>query len=117
MRDAFSERMQMLSAPLPNISAWRRARRAIASIGFNGDYGLSGPNPRATHGVFNVSASINFPIWSGGRTRGEIAQAEATLRHSQTESVARFPQGFRGMCNCSRRVPTCPEAEAEDGCR
>jgi outer membrane protein TolC len=61
-----------------------RAER-LPSIEFNGDYGLAGPNPASTHGVFTVTGSINVPIWSGGRTGGEIAQAEATLAQRKAE--------------------------------
>lgn len=65
------------------LSAARGER--LPSVDFNGNYGLSGSDPAHTHGVFTVSGSVNVPIWSGGRTRGEIAQAEAALRQHQAE--------------------------------
>jgi outer membrane protein TolC len=57
----------------------------LPTLSFNGNYGVSGPNPGNTHGVFSVSGSINVPIWSGGRTHGDIAQADATLRQRRAE--------------------------------
>jgi len=65
------------------LSAARAAR--WPSIGLNGDYGVSGPNPGTTHGVFALSGSINIPIWSGGRTGAQISQAEAALRQRKAE--------------------------------
>ena len=55
------------------------------SVSLNGDYGVLGPNPASTHGVFAVTGSVNVPIWQGGRTKGDIQQAEAALRQRQAE--------------------------------
>lgn len=65
------------------LSAARSSR--LPSIGINGDYGVSGPTPGSTHGVFALSGSINIPIWSGGRTGAQIAQSEAILRQRKAE--------------------------------
>jgi outer membrane protein TolC len=35
--------------------------------------------------VFAVTGSLNVPIWQGGRTKGDIQQAEATLYQHQAE--------------------------------
>ena len=61
-----------------------RAER-LPSAGVNGSYGVIGPNPTSTHGVFAVTGSVNVPIWQGGRVRGDIQQAEATLNQRQAE--------------------------------
>lgn len=55
------------------------------SVSLNGDYGVLGPNPASTHGVFAVTGAVNVPVWQGGRTKGDIQEAEATLRQRQAE--------------------------------
>ena len=57
----------------------------LPSVNLNGDYGVLGTNPVATHGVFALTGSVNVPIWQGGRIRGDIDEAEATLRQRQAE--------------------------------
>lgn len=57
----------------------------LPSVSLSGDYGVIGPNPASTHGVFSVVGSVSVPIWQGGRTKGDIEQAEATLRQRQAE--------------------------------
>lgn len=57
----------------------------LPSISLSGDYGVIGPNPTSTHGVFSVTGTLNVPIWQGGRVRGDIEQAEATLHQRQAE--------------------------------
>ena len=57
----------------------------LPSVSLSGDYGVIGPNPASTHGVFAATASVNVPIWEGGRTRGDIQQAEITLRQRRPE--------------------------------
>lgn len=55
------------------------------SVTLGGDYGVLGPNPTSTHGVFAVTGAVNVPVWQGGRVRGDIQQAEATLHQRQAE--------------------------------
>ncbi len=57
----------------------------LPSITLNGDYGVLGPNPANTHGVFAITGSVNVPIFQGGRTRGDIQEAESTLNQRQAE--------------------------------
>ena len=54
-------------------------------MSFSGDYGVLGPNPAQTHGVFTVSGSVNLPLFTGGRIRADVEQAEATLHQRQAE--------------------------------
>ncbi|MBV9405656.1 MAG: TolC family protein [Acidobacteriaceae bacterium] len=65
------------------LSAARGER--LPSVTLNGDYGVIGPNPASTHGVFAVTGAVNVPVWEGGRIKGEIQQAEATLHQRQAE--------------------------------
>ncbi len=55
------------------------------SVSLNGNYGVLGPSPASTHGVFAVTGAVNVPIWEGGRIKGDIQEAEATLRQRQAE--------------------------------
>ncbi len=57
----------------------------LPSLSVNGDYGVIGPNPASAHGVFAITGSVNLPIWEGGRIKGDIQQAEATLRQRGAE--------------------------------
>lgn len=57
----------------------------LPSISLNGDYGVIGPNPTSMHGVFAVTGSVNVPVWQGGRIKGDIEQAEATLHQREAE--------------------------------
>ena len=65
------------------LSAARAERLPSATV--SGDYGVIGPNPSTTHGVFSVTGGVNFPIWHGGRVRGDILEAEATLDQRRAE--------------------------------
>jgi outer membrane protein TolC len=65
------------------VSAAHAERLPTASI--SGNYGVIGPNPASTHGVFAVTASVTMPIWMGGRTGADIDEAETTLHQRQAE--------------------------------
>ncbi len=65
------------------LSAARGER--LPSVSLNGDYGVIGPNPASTHGVFAITGSVNVPIWEGGRTKGDIQQAQAAVRQRGAE--------------------------------
>jgi outer membrane protein TolC len=57
----------------------------LPSVALAGNYGVLGPNPASTHGVFAVTGSVSVPVWQGGRIKGDIEQAEATLHQRQAE--------------------------------
>ncbi len=65
------------------LSAARGER--LPSVTLNGNYGVLGTDPTSSHGVFAVTGSVNVPIWEGGRTKGDIQQADATLRQRKAE--------------------------------
>ncbi len=54
-----------------------------ASIG--GQYGLQGVNPDHGSGVFQASASLNIPIFQGGRIRADTAEADAAVAQRRAE--------------------------------
>jgi outer membrane protein TolC len=53
------------------------------SLSFNADYGVAGQHPDQGHGVMDVRATLNIPIFTGGATHGDILQAQAQLVQSR----------------------------------
>lgn len=61
----------------------------LPSVTVNADYGDLGRRLTSSHETFSASASLRIPIFQGGRTRGEILQADALLeqRKAQLEDL------------------------------
>jgi outer membrane protein TolC len=47
------------------------------------DYGDIGPTPGHSHGTVDATATLNVPIFQGGRVHGDVLSAEAALRQSR----------------------------------
>jgi outer membrane protein TolC len=89
IQQAFMNR-QDLKAAQAQVQAAERAVAAahaerLPSVALNGDYGVLGPNPASTHGVFNVTGSVSLPLYVGGRIKADIEQAETTLAQRKAE--------------------------------
>ena len=65
------------------LSAARAERMPSASV--SGYYEVIGTNPAESHGAFAVVGTLNVPIWQGGKTGSDIAQAEAVLAQRRAE--------------------------------
>jgi outer membrane protein TolC len=79
-----------LKAAEAQLHAAEYARKAAVAehyptLGIVADYGVIGINPANSHGTFDVSGQLLFPIWAGGRTHGDIVEAEATLKQRRAE--------------------------------
>ncbi|MGA2114413.1 MAG: TolC family protein [Bryobacteraceae bacterium] len=61
-----------------------RAER-LPSVAVSGYYEAIGTNPAQSHGAFSAVGTVNIPIWQGGRTAGDIADAEAVLAQRRAE--------------------------------
>ena len=61
-----------------------RAER-LPSLSLSGDYQVIGTNPDHSHGAFSVAGTLNIPVWLGGRTGSDIAQAQAVLAQRRAE--------------------------------
>ena len=64
----------------------KKAARAeyFPSLSFSADYGVAGTySTLATHGVFDVRATLNFPIFQGGKVHGDELQADAQLEQAR----------------------------------
>src|SRR5215470_17009394 len=83
LKQAMEQRADLKSA-VAQVEAAERTRAAaraerLPSLSVSGDYGAIGVNPAQSHGTFSVVGTLRLPIWQGGRTEGEIEQAEAAL--------------------------------------
>jgi outer membrane protein TolC len=79
-----------LKAAQSQVEAARKALSAaraqrLPSVAVSGDYQVIGTNPAQSHGAFAVVGTLAIPLWQGGRTAGDIAQAEAVLAQRQAE--------------------------------
>jgi outer membrane protein TolC len=57
----------------------------LPSLTVNGNYGSIGTNPAQASATFSAAATLNIPIWQGGRTEGDIHEADASLAQRQAE--------------------------------
>ena len=73
---------QVRSAGLARDAA---AAERYPTVEVSGDYGVLGPSPENSHGTFGVTGAVRFPIFQGGRIRGDIEQAEAALAQRRAE--------------------------------
>jgi len=55
------------------------------TIAVNANYGGAGTNVGSFNSVYGVSGSISFPIFTGGRIRADIAEAQASLNRRRAE--------------------------------
>ena len=79
-----------LKAAEAQLHAAEFARKAAVAehyptLDITADYGVIGINPANSHGTFDVSGQLQFPIWAGGRTHGDIVKAEAILKQRRAE--------------------------------
>jgi len=77
-------------AAVQQVLAAQQFRRAATSehyptLGFMGNYGAAGVNIGDSHGVFIAGATLDIPIFAGGRSHADALQAEATLRQSKQQ--------------------------------
>ena len=57
----------------------------LPTVEVSGDYGAIGTSPISSHGTFAVTGALRFPIWQGGRTKGDVEQAAAVLDQRKSE--------------------------------
>lgn len=55
-------------------------------VAFNGSYGDSGTTFGNSHGDFGFQAGVRVPIFTGGRIKGDITQADAELQQRKAEA-------------------------------
>jgi outer membrane protein TolC len=65
----------------------KRAQEAqyLPSLRFDGDYGVLGQRPTSSHGTFTAAATLSMPIFTGGRIRSDVLQADVDLERRKAE--------------------------------
>jgi outer membrane protein TolC len=89
LQRAYASRPDYLAAAQQVRSAEKFRRAATAehypSLDLAGNYGAAGIRPGSSHGVFEVGATLNIPIFAGGKIHSDVLEAEATLRQSRQQ--------------------------------
>jgi outer membrane protein TolC/membrane protein YqaA with SNARE-associated domain len=67
-----------------SLSATKSERLPVLST--SGNYADTGTTFGHSHGTFGFQAGISVPLFTGGRIKGEITQADAALRQRKAES-------------------------------
>jgi outer membrane protein TolC len=57
----------------------------LPSLFVSANYGAIGVNPAQSHGTYALTGTLRIPIWLGGRTEGNIDQAEAAIAQRRAE--------------------------------
>ncbi len=79
------------------------------SLNLGGYYGDAGIRPGSSHGVFQVAATLEIPIFAGGRAHADALQAEASLRQSRQQL-----ENLRGQIDYEVRTALLDLAAAAD---
>jgi outer membrane protein TolC len=74
---------RQIRAAQHTVSAARAER--LPSLSLAGDYGVIGLNPAQSHGTFSLTGTLRVQLWQGGRTEGNIEQANASLNQRRAE--------------------------------
>ncbi len=64
----------------------RTARdQRLPSVSFGASYGAGGVNPGNSNQVYSVSAGVAVPLFTGGRIRADVREAEARMAQRDAE--------------------------------
>jgi outer membrane protein TolC len=89
LAEAYTSRedLQAAQAMLHAAEAERQAAvgDALPSLRVSGDLGRSSSAWDTLHGTYAVSATVQVPIFQGGRVHGEMLQADAELKRQQAQ--------------------------------
>jgi outer membrane protein TolC/anti-anti-sigma regulatory factor len=83
-RSDFRAAIDSLKAAQQSLSAAKGERYPVVAA--NGNYGDVGTTFGHSHGDFNFQAGVTIPLFTGGRIKGDITQAEAELRQRKAEA-------------------------------
>ncbi len=83
-RSDFRSALTSVKSAQQQLSAVRGERYPVLAV--NGDYGVQGPRPDRLHGEFAFQAGVSVPVFTGGRIKGYITEAEAALRQRKAEA-------------------------------
>jgi outer membrane protein TolC len=57
----------------------------IPALGVSGDYGALGTHPSNAFATWTVGAGLRIPIFEGGKTEGDIREADAKLKQARAQ--------------------------------
>ncbi len=83
-RSDFRAALSSVKSAQQQLSAIRAERYPVLAA--NGDYGVQGTTFGHSHGAFTFQAEVSVPIFTGGRIKGDLTQAEAALRQRKAEA-------------------------------
>jgi outer membrane protein TolC len=83
-RSDFRSALDSAKSAERTLSAAKGERYPVVAV--SGDYGDQGSTFSQSHGIFSFQAGVNVPVYTGGRIKGDITQAEATLRQRKAEA-------------------------------
>jgi outer membrane protein TolC len=83
-RSDFREALDSQKSATQTLSAAQGERYPVVAV--NGAYGDIGPTLGHSHGDFTFQAGINVPIFTGGRIKGDVTQAEAEFQRRKAEA-------------------------------
>jgi outer membrane protein TolC len=83
-RSDFRAALGSVKSAQQQLSGVRAERYPVVAV--SGDYGVQGPNPGNQHGAFTFEGGISVPLFTGGRIKGDMTQAEAVLRQRNAEA-------------------------------
>ena len=89
LEHAYAQRADYLSAQARVRSAKAAHDAALAeaypSLRFDGNYGDIGKNFGNSHGTFTAAASLDIPIFQGGKVRADVLREDALLQQRQAD--------------------------------
>jgi len=74
---------QLRAAELRRSAAWKEY---LPSVGFSGAYGVLGYHPDAMAPNYNAAATLNIPIFQGGKVQADVAAEDAHLKEAQAQT-------------------------------
>lgn len=83
-RSDFRSALSSVKSAQQKLAAARGERYPVLAV--NGNYGVEGPNFGALHSSFVFQAGVNVPVFTGGRIKGDITEAEAALHQRKAEA-------------------------------
>ena len=74
---------QLRAAELRKSAAWKER---LPSVGLSGTYGVLGYHPDAMAPNYSAAATLNIPVFQGGRVEADIREADAVLKERQAQA-------------------------------
>jgi outer membrane protein TolC len=74
---------QLRAAELRKSAAWKER---VPSVGLSGTYGVLGYHPDGMAPNYSAAATLNIPVFQGGRIEADIKEADAVLKERQAQA-------------------------------